>query len=182
MEETTFSTRLSLGLFTIGTLLLVVFAASLSTRVAMVGYLYAGLALLVSTTYLIVILIRVIRGKLGTITGLKAIGILMANMPVAIFYFYLVVSLLNTARITFENATGYDLTAIRIMGCDDRQINSIQNGESKTIWLNIPGDCSLEIEYQHDGELKKETVAGYLTNFNGVIATYRIGSGKEILF
>ena len=88
---------------------------------------------------------------------------------------------MNTARITFVNATGRDLESIRISGCSERVIPFLKAGDSTTVWISIPGDCSVEISYLMDGETRRETVAGYLTNFGGTIATYRIGSRQEIL-
>jgi hypothetical protein len=105
---------------------------------------------------------------------------LTINIPIAAFYFYLVVVLINIARITFENTTGHDLSSIKISGCGDKEIRFLQAGKSKTVWIHIPSDCSLEISYEIDGQIKREIIAAYLTNSNGVIATYKIGSNQEI--
>ena len=180
MTELNFSKRLTIGLFIIGTFFLLLFATTLSVRVGLIGYIYTGLAFLVATAYIIVLIVRISRQNLNLITGLKSIGIMLLNIPVALLYFFLVMMLINIARITFENTTGQDLSSIKIIGCDNREIKSLKNGESKTIWINIPGDCLLEIEYQIGGELKTETVAGYMTNSGGVIATYKIGSNQDI--
>jgi len=179
-SELKFSKRLSIGLFCIGTLILIVFAATLSVTVAFVGYVFTGLSFFLGSVYFLILIIDVARGKTDQNTGVKSIGILLINIPIAAFYIYLVMVLLNTARITFENTTGHDLSSIKISGCTNKEINFLEAGESKTIWIDIPSDCSLEINYVIEGEIKIETVAGYLTTSNGVIATYKIGSNKEI--
>ena len=180
MTELKFSKRLSIGLFCIGTFILIVFAGTLSWTVALFGYVFTALSFFLGSVYLFVIIINIVRGKTDQKTGLKSIGILMINIPIAVFYFYLVMVLINTARITFENTTGHDLSSIKISGCANKEINFLQAGESKTVWIDIPNDCSLEINYEIDGQMKIEIVAGYLTNSNGVVATYKIGSNQEI--
>jgi len=179
-SELKFSKRLSIGLFCIGTLIMIVFAATLSATVAFVGYLFSGLSFCLGSVYFIILIINIARRKTDQSTGLKSIGILLINIPIAAFYVYLVMVLLNTARITFENTTGHDLSSIKIFGCGDKEINFLEAGESETVWIHIPSDCSLEINYVIEGQIKIETVASYLANSNGVIATYKIGSNQEI--
>lgn len=70
---------------------------------------------------------------------------LIINIPIALFYTYLVIVLLNYARITFENTTGQDLTSIKILGCQEGKIETLKTGESKTVWIDIPRDCQVDI-------------------------------------
>jgi hypothetical protein len=60
-------------------------------------------------------------------------------------------------------------------------IKRLKTGESETVWIDIPNDCQVDIEYELKGEIRRETVAGYLTNMNGLFGTYKIGSNKDIL-
>lgn len=180
MSELQFSKRFSIGLFCIGTLILIVFASTLSGTVAIFGYVFTGLSFFLGFVYLLIIIINIVKGKTDQKTGLKSIGILLINIPVAALYFYLVAVFLNTARITFENTTGHDLSSIKISGCVNTEMNSLQANESKTVWIYISSDCSLEINYEIEGQIKREVVAGYMTSLNGVIATYKIGSNQEI--
>lgn len=181
MKELRFSKRLSIGLFSIGTLIFVLYAITLSTSIGLLGYIYVGLAAFIGIIYLLTVVIKMIRYRLEFMVGLKSAGIMILNIPVVLIYFYLVMILMNTARITLENSTGQDISSIRITGCDHREIETLKAGKLETIWINIPGDCALEIEYQIEGKMVKETVAGYLTSPAGIIATYKIGSNKDIL-
>jgi hypothetical protein len=180
MTEIKFSKRLSIGLFCIGTLILIVFAATLSVTVAFVGYVFTALSFFLGSVYFLILIINIARGKTDQNIGVKSIGIMLINIPIAAFYLYLVMILINTARITFENTTGHDLSSIKISGCTNKEINFLEAGESETIWINIPSDCSLEINYEIGGQIKIEVVASYLTTSNGVIATYKVGSNQEI--
>ena len=181
MNELKFSIRLSLGLFSIGTIILLLFALSLSSTIGILGYIFTGLSFVVGTIYLIILTVKVVTDKIDRTAGIKSALVMMVNIPIALFYAYLVLILLNYARITFENTTGQDLTSIKILGCQDQEIAELEIGESTTIWIDIPTDCEINIEYELHGEIRRETVASYLTNSNGIIATYQIGSNKDIL-
>lgn len=181
MNELKFSIKLSLGLFAIGTIILILFAFTLSTTIGMLGYIFTGLSIFIGTIYLIILTVRVATNKVDTRTGIKSALVFMINIPIALLYTYLVLILLNYARITFENTTGEDLISIKIRGCEDSEIGGLRTGESKTIWIDIPGDCQIDIEYELNGEMKRETVASYLTNMNGLIGTYKIGSNRDVL-
>lgn len=180
MTHLQFSKRLSIGLFTIGTLLFIAYATTLSTFVGLIGFVYTGLAFLTGMVYLFVLGSKIGRKKVDPETGKKSIQILMLNLPIALIYFIIVMILINTARITLENSTGQDINSIKILGCDNKEIESLRTGQSKTIWIYIPNDCSLELRYEVGGEIRTETMASYLTNFGGVIATYQIGSNQDI--
>lgn len=180
MTHLQFSKRLSIGLFVFGTLLFIAYATTLSPIVGLIGFVYTGLAFLIGTVYFFVLGSKIGRRKVDPETGKKSMQILTLNLPIALIYFIIVMILINTARITLENSTGQDLNSIKILGCDTKEIESLKTGQSKTIWIYIPNDCSLEIRYELGGEIRTETVASYLTNLGGVIATYQIGSNQDI--
>ncbi|HZY80554.1 MAG TPA: hypothetical protein VFE50_13600 [Cyclobacteriaceae bacterium] len=175
MSDLKLATRISLSFFTIGTLLMVAYYFTISANVAMVGYAYTGLAVLFGMIYLILIGFRTISKKIDTFTGFKCAGIVLINLPIAAFYFYLVMILMTTARITFENATGRDISAVSIGGCSSQELGELKTGESKTVWIKIKSDCSLVLFYKIDREPKLETPFQYLTHNSGMIATYKIG-------
>jgi hypothetical protein len=143
---------------------------------ALLGYAYTGIAVLIGMIYLIVIGFKVISKKIPTITGLKCAGIVLLNLPIAAIYLSFVMTLMTTARITFENATGKDLSSVSIGGCLSQEIGELKTGESKTVWVKIKSDCSLVLFYKVDREPKLETPFPFLTHNNGMIATYKIGS------
>jgi hypothetical protein len=182
MDELKFSIKLTLGFFTIGTIIMVLFALTLSGTIGMFGYIFTGLSVFIGTVYLVILIVRIVTKKVDGTTGIKSALVLTINIPVAIFYTYLVLVLLNYARVTFENTTGELLTSIKIFGCEEKEIKRLKSGESETVWIHIPGDCEVEIAYQLNGEIRREIVAGYLTNMNGFIGRYRIGSDTDIMF
>jgi hypothetical protein len=85
-------------------------------------------------------------------------------------------TLMTTARITFENATGHDISSVSIGGCASQELGELKDGESKTVWIKIKSDCSLVLFYKVDREPKLETPFAYLTHNDGMIATYKIGN------
>ncbi|HWY38491.1 MAG TPA: hypothetical protein VNY73_08030 [Bacteroidia bacterium] len=100
---------------------------------------------------------------------------MLLNIPVTLLYCWGSIILLNTMRVTLVNSTSDELTDIKITGCETNYIDKLQLGESKTIWVKITGDCSINIDYLANGQRKEENVAGYVTNDMGQKITYRIG-------
>ena len=90
--------------------------------------------------------------------------------------------LLNTMRITFTNATDTTLTDINIIGCETKHIDKLEKGESKTVWVGITGDCTVNIDYLKNGEKKEENVAGYVTNSMGQKMKHNIGGHIDNVF
>lgn len=180
MVELKFSIKLALGFFVIGTIILLSFAIKLSSTVAMLGYIYTAFAFLIGSIYVIIITIKIVSKKLDFRTGVKVILVMMLNVPISLFYIFIVLTLMSYARITFENTTEYNLTSIKISGCQNKEIKELRTGESKTVWIGIPTDCQVDIQYEVNGDLKRETVVGYLTNSGGIVATYKIGSNQDV--
>ncbi|SHF79141.1 hypothetical protein SAMN05444396_101411 [Flavobacterium segetis] len=84
-------------------------------------------------------------------------------------------------RITFTNSTQTTLTDINIVGCGGGHIDKLKVGESKTVWVDITGDCSIDINYLSNGQRKEETVAGYVTSSMGEKVNHKIdGKDKDI--
>ena len=85
-------------------------------------------------------------------------------------------------RITFTNSTQNKLSDIKIIGCETEYISELKPNESKTVWVGITGDCYITLEYLENGILKKETVAGYVTNGMGQKMKHKIdGKDKDII-
>ena len=181
MPDFKFASRLSLIFFFLGTSLLVIYYFTMSPLVAQIGYSYTGIAILVSIIYLILVGFKVISKKLTQNTGLKCAGVILINLPVATGYFYFVMVLMTTARITFENATGHDISAVSVGGCVNKELGELKAGESTTLWVAVKNDCPLVLFYKLDRVPKLETPFGYLTPNNGMITTYKIGSNQKIM-
>lgn len=176
MSDFKFASRLSIVFFCLGTLLIVVYYFTLSSLVALIGYSYTGFAVLIGIIYLILIGFKVISKKITQTVGVKCAGVVLLNLPIAMLYFYFVMILMTTARITFENATGHDISGVSIAGCVNRELGELKAGESTTLWIAVKNECSLVLLYKLDRVPKLETAFGYLTPNNGMIATYKIGS------
>lgn len=176
MSDFKTAARLSFFFFLIGTLLLTIYYFTLSPLSALIGYAYTGVAVLVGIIYVIVIGFKVISKKIPALTALKCGGVVIVNLPIAALYIYFVMILMTTARITFENATGHDISAVSIGGCLNEELGEFKAGESKTVWVTVKNDCSLVLFYKIDREPKLETPFSYLTQNSGMIATYKIGS------
>jgi hypothetical protein len=176
MSDFKFATRLSLAFFSIGTLLLAAYYFTMSSVLTSIGYSYTGIAVLIGMIYLILIGFKVISKKIPRNTGLKCAGVVLLNLPVATIYFYFVMVLMTTARITFENATGHDISVLSIGGCMNKELGELKAGESTTLWISVKNECSLVLFYKVNREPKLEKAFDYLTPNNGMIATYKIGS------
>lgn len=176
MPDFKFASRLSLAFFSLGTVLLAIYFFTLSPLVALIGYAYTGIAVLIGIIYLILVGFKVISKKITKNTGIRCACVVLLNLPVATLYFYFVMMLMTTARITFENATGHDISAVSVGGCVNRELGELKAGESTTMWIAVKNDCSLVLFYKLDRVPKLETAFGYLTPNNGMIATYKIGA------
>jgi hypothetical protein len=176
-----FGIKLTIAFFAAGTIILAIFYFTLSPKVALLAYLYTGVAILTSWLYAGVLLFHYLRGRINVKNMLKTIGVMALNIPVGILYAYIMIALLEFARITFKNNTGKDISIVKIKGCDTGEIHDLKNGSSKTVWIKIPTDCQVDIEYEIGGTTIGETVAAYLTPSSGIIATYEIGSNKDVI-
>lgn len=174
------SIKIAIILFAIGTILLLIFFFTGSARMVTIGYAFLVTTILISWAFIALVLVNFASRKISLTNALKILGVILINIPIAILYTYLVVALLGYARITFINSTPHNLSAIKIYGCEENEITSLPSGESKTVWISIPGDCDVKIAYEVQGNRRTETVAGYLTPSGGVKAVYEIGSNRDI--
>jgi len=172
--------KFAIALFAIGTLILILFFLTGYSTVAMAGYAFVVASVVISWALIAVVLISFVRRKISMTEALKILGVILANIPIASLYIYLVVLLMGYARITFRNTTGEDLGTIKIHGCEEKEIPRLKQGDSETVWIKIPADCEIDIAYEWKGDTRLETVAAYVTKTNGVKAVYEIGSNRDI--
>jgi hypothetical protein len=50
-------------------------------------------------------------------------------------------------RITFTNVTGTEISDIQIVGCGGGYIDKLEKEESRTVWIAITGECSIDTNY-----------------------------------
>ena len=167
--------------FLLGTLIFGLYYLTSSFELLFLGYGFIVLTGPINLGVLIAVLSKARKDKSNRKKLLNTSRFMLLNIPVMFAYCWGVTILLETMRITFTNKTTTTLTDINIVGCGGEHINKLEVGESKTVWVEITGDCSIYIDYQSNGQRKLETVAGYISSSMGQKATHKIdGKNKEI--
>jgi hypothetical protein len=161
--------------FLLGTSIFGLYFLTSSFVLLFIGYSFIASAGLINTGILISILLKANKDKDDRKKLLTTSGLMLLNIPVMLFYCWVAIALLDTMRITFTNSTQITLTNINIVGCGSGKIDKLEVGESKTVWIDITGDCSINIDYLVNGQQKKESVAGYVTSSMGQKMKHDIG-------
>jgi hypothetical protein len=143
----------------------------------LIGFVYIVAVTLVNLPAAIVVAAAALRTRHRSVLG--ALLLMLLNIPVMIFYVWLAFAMLDTARITFTNATGHELTGMRLHGCEDIQMDNLQPGESETVWIEIPHDCSIYLSYVSGGDTTRVSVEGYLCHGMGGHRDYNIGGHND---
>jgi hypothetical protein len=168
--------------FLLGTAIFGLYFLTAAFELLFLGYGFIALTGLINLGVLISILVKANNEKANRTKLIKTCGLMLLNIPVMLFYCWVAIILLNTMRITFTNSTQTILTNINIVGCGGGHIDKLESGESETIWVDITGDCSLNIEYLSNGQKKEESVAGYVTSSMGQKMKHNIGGQNEEQF
>ena len=163
----------------IGTMIFSMFLVSSGVGIGLFGLLFIAIAGFVNLIYLTMLIIRIFKESEPRGIIFKSIGFILLNIPFLIAYSWIALIWIDTLRITFINDTSACLTNIKVIGCDDRTIERIEKGQSKTVWLKITGDCGTSINYKLNGVEKSEEVTGYVTNGNGYSMTFKIGTNQK---
>lgn len=153
-----------------------------SFELLFVGYGFIALTGLINIAILISILIKASKDKENRRKLLTTSGLMLLNIPVMLVYCWVAIILLDTMRITFKNETQKTLTDINITGCETKHIDKLEVGESKTVWVGITGDCTINVDYLSNGQKKKDSVAGYVTKGMGQKIKHNIGGQNEQIF
>lgn len=168
--------------FLIGTVIMGIYYQSSSSALLFYGYAFILLAGLMNLIVLIALLVRAANDKEDRKKLFATSRLMLLNIPVLIAYIWFTLMLLGTMRITFTNDTGTGLTDIQVIGCGGGHIDHLRPGESSTVWVPIPGDCSISLSYLSEGQRKGEAVAGYVTSSMGQKLDHRIdGKDKDLL-
>ncbi len=167
--------------FLIGTAIFLSYVISENDSLFLIGYIYLIAAILVNIYVLCWLLLQSSDDN-AIKKGLNRSKIfIVANIPIAIGYFFTIVYLLSYLRITFVNSTGETITNVRIIGCDNKNISQLRTDQKETKWIGINGDCSVDIKYFINGEENQETVVGYASGPMGQRLIYEIGSNVEAI-
>ena len=162
--------------FLIGTLLLIIFYFTDSSSITSFGMIFIVIAGIINAGVFVKVLIDLINEKENRKKYIFTSGIMLLNIPIVLVYFYFVMVLMNTLRVSFRNETGREISHLKIIGGELKTIERLDIGERKTKWIDITQDSDLQIEYQIDGKIKNELIYGYITNFSGQRIKYRIGN------
>lgn len=166
----------------IGTLIFGLYFFTSNGELLFIGYGYIILAGIVNLIVLLTILAKSSSDTANRKKLLKTSGLMLINIPIMLVFMYVAMILIGTMRITFTNSTQNTLTNINIIGCETKHIDELKPNESKTVWVGITGDCSINLEYLENGKIKKETVVGYVTSGGGQKLKHKIdGKDKDII-
>jgi hypothetical protein len=168
--------------FLLGSGIFGIYFLTSSFELLFVGYGFIALTGLINLGILISVLVKANKDKDNRKKLLTTCGLMMLNIPIMLFYCWVAIILLGTMRITFTNSTQTTLTNINIVGCGGGQIDKLEVGESETVWVDITGDCSINIDYLANGQRKEESVAGYVTSSMGQKMKHNIGGQNEEQF
>ena len=167
--------------FFIGTIIFGIYYLTSAFKLLFIGYGFIALTGVINIILLISILIKAQKEKTNRKRLLNTSALMLINIPIIITYCWVAIILLGTMRITFINETNTPINDINIVGCGGGHIKRLAVGESKTVWVEITGDCSIYIDYLSNGQRKEETVADYVTSSMGQKAKHKIdGKDKEI--
>ncbi|KQT29593.1 hypothetical protein ASG22_19920 [Chryseobacterium sp. Leaf405] len=160
--------------FSTGTALLIFYYTEMSILTILNSF-YVVLSLIIINVFLLLFfLFKCFQNKISYGAFKKSGIILSANVPVAILYLFYVNLLLSIIRVTVVNHSGQDITNIKVTGCENKAIAFLENDASKTVWIDIPQDCSVDIHFQRDGKNKNVNIIGYATSLMGQKVTYEI--------
>lgn len=160
--------------FLVGTFIFLFYYFTSANICFEIGFYYVLTALVINIAFLVILSIYEDNNKVNNYQFFKTRLLMLLNIPVMAFYTAFSFALLDIMRITFINQTHKQLTDIQIIGCESKSITKLEIGESKTIWININGGNSIDIEYSTIGKREKESVTGYITEGLGHKMTHTI--------
>ncbi len=160
--------------FVVGSVLFAAFYFTLSMTLFFLGVLFVVIFSNVNLLFFLLLLVELIRKSEDNAGLIKALLLILLNIPIAFIYGWIVVILLNTVRVTLINETKNTLTDVKLTGCEDEIIGSLKPGQNLTKWIGITGDCSINLTYNEDSKIKEEVVLGYVTSSNGQILEHVI--------
>ena len=161
------------------TIILLVFYLTNNTGFGFLGLMYSAIMIIINLVVSVRFLFQYHKLKIGRNAILKALGIMLLNITVLIVFSWVSIALSNVVRITFINSTTVALSDIQIAGCEEKVIQKLTPGQSKTVRISIPHDCGVWILYSLNGLTKQEDVTGYVTNDGGYSMTFRIGTNQK---
>jgi len=167
--------------FIIGITLLLAFYLTNDDGILIASYCFLLVATLFNLILFFLLIFSAITLKENKARYLKTAGFMFLNVPIAIACFCFGIALLSNLRITFINETGQTISNLKLEGCESEHIKKLKPNESQTVWIRIPRDCSVNLQYSQDGINQSEEVWDYASGLMGQKGTYRIGTQKTAI-
>ncbi len=161
--------------FILGTALFVSYYLTDASSLLFLGLGFIIVGGLINLIYFILLVQQIQKVKVNRERLYFTCGLMLVNIPILLLYCWWTLILLNTMRITFVNETSSRVTNIKIFGCEEKRIDKLDPGEKKLVWVNITGECAVNIEFSKDGKKEGENVLDYTTNNMGQRVTHKIG-------
>lgn len=90
------------------------------------------------------------------------VALTIANIPLAAFYVWFALFIMDTERITIMNNSDSDVTDINIYGVgNENKIDKIEKGRSKTVWVHMTSDGSIKMKYRQNEQIDTVILNGY---------------------
>jgi hypothetical protein len=132
MDHFKFGLRLTIVFFLLGTVILILFAITLSTQVALFAYQFTITGILINWLYAAMLLFHLLKRTVSLPTLFKTLGVMMINIPVGLLYAWLMAFLVG----------------IHIEGCGQKIVRDLEKNARKTIWVEIQAPCKVSIRYE----------------------------------
>ena len=144
--------------FLIGTMILIIFYFTDSSAITEFGMIFIVVAGIINAGVFVKVFIDLINEKENRKKYFFTSGIMILNIPIVLAYFYFVMILMNTMRVSFINETGREITNLKIIGGEPKSIEKLEIGEKQTKWVAINSINDLILEYEFNGEVKTEMI------------------------
>lgn len=171
--------RTALISFTAGTIIFALHYFTMGSYFIITGYFFILVMGIINLILLGFLLSKVLREKTNREKLLLNGLLMLLNIPVMLLYCWITIVIMNTVRITLVNAANITATDIRFTGCEEKRIESLAPGKSTTVWINIPNDCSVRVDYMSGQQARSAFPVGYVTNSMGHQITWQLGAVKQ---
>lgn len=158
--------------FAFGSILFVSYLITGWDNLLITGYGYVAITGLFNLAIVFLLVQRAQIDRENSKALYKRTALLFVNLPILLLYTWVVLYLLGTMRITLVNATASPLSNIQLVGCGGAALKELAPQQQKTLWVDITGDCSIDLVYTLQGEEKRATIVGYATSGMGGKMTY----------
>ena len=92
----------------------------------------------------------------------QVILLTLGNIPMAIFYVGFALYMMNIERITIVNNSKTTIKNIHIFGVgDDDKIKQLEKGKSKTVWVYMKSEGSIQMKYSQNDQTDTIYLRGY---------------------